>query len=228
MFDISPTCASISYLGIFLIKKGMKVTLAKEFGSSPRDSLVVAKGKSCCSLYKTHMKVHRDELFAVEDSSSPNLWHKRLGHMSEKGLQILAKKSLIPVDKGKALTPCEHCLFGKQHRVSFATSSQKKSTILERVYSDVCGPIEVPTLGGNRYFVTFVDDASMKVWVYLLKTKDQVFDIFQQFHAMVEREIVKQLKCLRIDNGGEYTVKKFRSFCSEHGIRHEKTMPGTP
>jgi hypothetical protein len=104
-----------------------------------------------------------------------------------KGLQILAKMSLIPVDKGKALTPCEHCLFGKQHRVSFATSSQNKSTVLERVYSDVCGPIEVPTLGGNRYFVTFIDDASRKVWVYLLKTKDQVFDIFQQFHAMVER-----------------------------------------
>jgi transposase InsO family protein len=90
---------------------------------------------------------------------------------------------------------------------------------MERVYSNVCGPIEVPTLGGNRYFVTFIDDASRKVWVYLLKTKDQVFDIFQQFHAMVERETGKQFKCIRTDNEGEYTVKKFRSFCLEHGIR---------
>jgi transposase InsO family protein len=214
--------------GNILDKEGYESYFGKGIWKLTKGSLVVAKGKSCCSLYKTHMKVHRDELFTVEDSSSPNLWHRRLGHMSEKGLQILAKKSLIPVDKGKALTSCEHCLFGKQHRVSFATSSQKKSTILERVYSDVCGPIEVPTLGGNRYFVTFIDDASRKVWVYLLKTKDQVFDIFQQFHAMVERETGKQLKCLRTDNGGEYTTKKFRSFCSEHGIRHEKTVPGTP
>jgi hypothetical protein len=52
---------------------------------------VVAKGKSCCLLYKTHMKVHRDELFAVEDSSSPNLWHRRLGHMSEKRVADFGK-----------------------------------------------------------------------------------------------------------------------------------------
>ena len=39
--------------------------------------------------------------------------------MSEKGLQILAKKSLIPFAKGMSLNPCDFCFFGKQHRVSF-------------------------------------------------------------------------------------------------------------
>lgn len=37
----------------------------------------------------------------------------------------------------------------------------------------------------NKYF--FIDDASCKVWVYLLKSNDYVFQPFQQFHAMVER-----------------------------------------
>ena len=45
---------------------------------------------------------------------------------------------------------------------------------------------------------------------------------------MVEREKEKPLKCLRSDNGGEYTSNEFKSYCSEKGIRHEKTAPGTP
>ena len=36
------------------------------------------------------------------------------------------------------------------------------------------------------------------------------------------------MKCLRSDNGGEYTSNEFKSYCSEKGIRHEKTVPCTP
>ena len=43
------------------------------------------------------------------------------------------------------------------------------------------------------------------VTVYLLKAKNQVYQFFQKFHALVERETGKFLKCLRTDNGGEYT-----------------------
>ena len=148
--------------------------------------------------------------------------------MSEKGLQILGKKSLIPFAKGTSLNPCDFCLFGKQHRVSFNIPSARKPNVLYLVYSDVCGPIDVETLGGNKYFFTFIDDASRKMWVYVLKTKDQVFEHFKKFHAMAEREKGKPLKCLRTDNRGEYTSNKFKSYCSEKSIRHEKTVPGTP
>ena len=36
------------------------------------------------------------------------------------------------------------------------------------------------------------------------------------------------MKFFRTDNGGEYISPKFRYYCSKHGIRHEKTVPGTP
>ena len=95
------------------------------------------------------------------------------------------------------------------------------------VYSDVYGPIEVETLGGSRYFVMFIDDASRKMWVYFLKRKDWIFQYFKRFHTMVERETGKSLKCLRSGNGGEYIFHEFKNYCSEHGIRHEKTVIGT-
>ena len=130
--------------------------------------------------------------------------------MSEKGLQLLAKQSLIPMAKDKSSNPCDHCLFGKQPRVSFQKNSTRKLEKLESVYYDVCGPMEVDSLGGNKYFVTFIDDASRKTWEYLLHTKSQVFQYFQKFHAMVERKMGNPLKLLRTDNGGEYISREFK------------------
>ena len=172
------------------------------------------------------MKVCGGQLNAVDDDTSPDLWHKRLAHMSKKGLQLLAKQSLIPVTKYKPSNPCDYCLFGKQHRVSFQKNSTRKK--LELVYSDVCGPMEVNSLGGNKYFVTFIDDASRKTWVYLLHIKSQVFQHFQKFHAMVDREIGNPLKRLRTNNGGEYFSREFKEYCYKHGIRHVKMIPSTP
>ena len=173
-------------------------------------------------------KVCGGQLNAINDDTSPDLWHKQLGHMREKGLQLLAKQSLILMAKDKSSNPCDYCLFGKQHRVSFQKNSTLKLEKLELVYSDVCRHMEVYSLSGNKYFVTFIDDASRKTWVYLLHTKGQVFQYFHKSHAMVERETGNPLKRLRTNNGGEYISREFKGYFSKHGIRHEKTIPGTP
>ena len=81
--------------------------------------------------------------------------------------------------------------------------------------------MEVDSLDGNKYFVTFIDDASRKTWVYLLHIKGQVFQYFQKFHAMVEIEMGNPLKRLRTDNGGEYISREFKEYCSKHGIRED-------
>jgi hypothetical protein len=77
------------------------------------------------------------EVNAVE-SNSTDLWHLRLGHMSEKRLQILAKKDCVQSD-GTSLKSCTHCLAGKQHRISFKRSpTTKKSNVLDLVHTDLC------------------------------------------------------------------------------------------
>ena len=149
--------------------------------------------------------------------------------MSERGLKILVGKNLLPGLKSHELNFCEHCIYGKQQRVSFMRGfHERKTHILELVYSDVCGPINVKSLGGASYFVTFIDDASKKVWAYPMKNKGEVFEIFQKFHVVVERETNKLLKCLRTNNGGEYCSNAFKNYCNRFGIKHQKTVPGTP
>ena len=170
--------------GIALDKEGFHNYFNNGSWKLTKGTMVIARGEVCCMLYKNQGKICKNWL-NVAAASSLSLWHRRLGHMSEKGLQILAKNNSIPFDKGTLLDPCDYCLLGKQHRVSFNSKSIKKSEILELVYYDVYGPIEVESLGGYKYFVTFIDDALKKTWVYLLKSK---YQNFQEFHAMVEEK----------------------------------------
>ena len=104
----------------------------------------------------------------------------------------------------------------------------ERKKVLELVHSDVFGPVNIKSLGGASYFVTFIDDASRKVWAYPMKNKSEEFGIFQKFHVTVERESNKLLKCLRTDNGGEYCSNAFKEYCNRFGIKHEKTVSGTP
>lgn len=66
------------------------------------------------------------------------------------------------------------------------------------------------------------------MWVYVLKTKDQVFEKFREWKAQTEKASGRKLKTLRTDNGGEFTSKEFESYLKKEGVRHELTIPGNP
>ena len=104
----------------------------------------------------------------AERDSSIELWHKRLGHMSEKGLHSLARKDFLPELKGMTLRPYVDCLAGKQHMIAFCTSTvpHHAKNILDLVHTDVCSMTK-SSLSGALYFVTFIDDHSRKVFACL-------------------------------------------------------------
>jgi transposase InsO family protein len=140
------------------------------------------------------------------------MWHRKLGHMSERGLKILSERNLLHGLKSVNLPFCEHCVTSKQHRLKFGRSTARSKCILELVLSDVWES-PVSSLGGAKYFVSFIDDYSRRLWVFPIKKKSDVFAVFKAFKARVELESEKRIKCLRTDNGGEYTDGDFLSFC---------------
>ena len=83
-------------------------------------------------------------------------------------------------------------------------------------------------LSGAKYFVTFIDDNSRKTWIYFLKTKDEVFERFKEFKALVENLTGKWIKKLRLDNGGEYIDKDFTGFYAKEGITRDWITPYNP
>uniref|UniRef100_A0A2N9IPG8 Integrase catalytic domain-containing protein n=1 Tax=Fagus sylvatica TaxID=28930 RepID=A0A2N9IPG8_FAGSY len=192
-----------------------------------KGAMVVARGKKTGTLYMTTSP--RDTIAVAEAGTDTNLWHRRLGHMSEKGMKVLLSKGKLPNLKSVEFDMCESCILGKQKKVSFLKGGRTpKSKKLELVHTDLWGPSPIASLGGSRYYVTFIDDSSRKVWVYFLKNKSEVFETFKKWRAMVETETDLKLKCLRSDNGGEYINGGFKEFCAANGIRMEKTIPRTP
>lgn len=124
---------------------------------------------------------------------------------------------------------CHDCLNGKQTRLPFpAHTVWRASKPLELIHSDICGPITPISTGKKQYFISFIDDFSRKAWVYFLTMKSEAFEYFKIFKRLVETETEMQIKCVRTNNGGEYTSTAFMKFCTEHGIKRQLTNAYTP
>ena len=149
-----------------------------------KGSMLIVKGSKKGTLYYLHCKALPGKFVAVaEVHSQMELWHKRLGHMSEIGLQVLSSLGRFDV-KGPGLDFCNDCIYGKQVKFSYSSGVSKRSHALDLVHSDVC-TMPVSSLGGARYFLSFNDDFSRKTRVYVLKNKSDVFDALKKFHAYV-------------------------------------------
>ncbi|KAL4383277.1 hypothetical protein GQ457_15G009090 [Hibiscus cannabinus] len=166
---------------------------------------------------------------AIKDDSW--LWHLRYGHLGFSGLKLLSKAKMVnglpEINPPNQL--CEACIKGKQHRQSFEVGkSWRARRPLEIVHTDIAGPFDIPSLGGNMYYLTFIDDYSRKCWVYVLKEKSEALAKFKEFKAMAEKQSDQFIKILRSDRGSEYTKNLFEDFCKEHGIIHQLTVRYTP
>ena len=89
------------------------------------------------------------------------------------------------------------------HQLSFNKFDFVASKPLELVHSDVWGPASVISINDFRYYLVLIDEYSKFTWVYLLKNKSNVFDIFKYFKAYVENQLNISLKVLRTNGGGE-------------------------
>lgn len=114
----------------------------------------------------------------------------------------------------------------KQTRRHFPNQANYRATRkLELVHADLCGPISSVTPGGSQYFLLLVDDYSRRMWVFLLKRKDEAFYAFNKFKVLVENGNEDKVKTLRTDRGGEFMSKELLSYCEDMGITRQFTTP---
>lgn len=197
---------------------------------------VVATGSKIGNIYylncsEVHEAAHAATI-CLGSNTKEEIWHRHFGHLGAKNLQKLVRDQLVTgldYDVTKDTNFCEPCLDGKHHRSSFPKSGGRRDTqLLGIVHSDVCGRIEAKSLGGAEYFVTFIDDESRFVCIYVLKHKRDVFERFMEWKTMAEKSTGHNVKTLRTDNGEEYTSREFEDYLKKEGIQHEYTVPKTP
>lgn len=160
---------------------------------------------------------------------STRRWHSRLAHMSQSSMDILVRRGLLKKEEIKSMGFCEACAMGKSHKQSFPKANHTTKGILDYVHSDLWGsPNVTPSLFGCKYFLTFIDDYSRRVWIYFLKTKDEAFQKFEEWKILVENQTQKKLKCLRTDNGLEFCNNLFDKACRDSRVKRHKTCQYTP
>ena len=221
-----------------LISEGLKIEFG-EFGCVMRNKLgnVIATATRDKNLFRLDCLAIRGNEKAnaakLEHGGVLALWHRRLGHLNLPSVQNL-ETLVTGMDLNKeALNPphpvCKGCIEGKQHRIPFPKEGGTRSSeILGLVHTDVCGPMKTTSMGGARYFVTFIDDKTRRISVYFLKTKGECFKKFKHYMALAEKQTGKDLKVLRSDNGGEFVSKNFGTFLGENGIARQTSTPYTP
>lgn len=206
-----------------------------------RNGKLLAVGEMQGKLYM--LKIVSDEHINIaKDEIDIHLWHNRFGHLGMDNVEKLMKDKMVEGMKCSTKvgrkSVCEPCIMGKQHRVPYSKGSATRATRpFEVVHSDVCGPMSVDSLGGSKYFITFIDDYSRYTHVYFIKHKHEVMDKFKEFVNFTTNVTGKQMKTLvtenlvktlRSDNGGEYCSKKFDAYMKEKGIVHQTTVPYSP
>ena len=96
-----------------------------------------------------------------------------------------------------------------------------------KVHSDVCGPLQTQSIGGAKYFFTFIDDYTRCCAVYFMKYKSEVLENFKEFEVTTT-DAGRTIGTLRTDNGGQYLSSAFQNYLKEKGIRRELTVPHSP
>ena len=182
-------------------------------------------------LYKLNSEPEASCCFGSTDvkDNSLSMWHLRFGHLGYDNLKLLDNKSLVVgllLDQNKAFDrQCEGCAFGKQHRNPFPKKSEHESSqLLELIHTDVCRPMPIDSVGGYRYFATFIDDYSNYTTVYIIKHKSEMLQKFKEYVDMAENFT----GLVRSDNAQEYVSESFKNYCNSRGIMRDDTVPYTP
>ncbi|KAL8096063.1 hypothetical protein AgCh_037136 [Apium graveolens] len=187
--------------------------------------IIRMKGKS----FSLNPLEEEQSAFTIKENIT-EVWHKRLGHYYHKGLLQMKSKLMaedIP-DFEDRISNCDACQFGKLVRKPFPKVSGRATRKLQLIHTDVCGPQRTPSLKGSLYYVIFIDDFTRMCWIFFLKFKSEVAQVFWKFKARVENESGCKIQIVRSDNGKEYTSNEFNQFCESAGIEHQLTAPYTP
>lgn len=128
-------------------------------------------------------------------------WHQRLGHPHSQLFQTMLSKYRLPISNKTFDFHCNSCSIGKSSKLNLLSSDYKSSHVLDLIFCDVWGPAPVTSFDGHTYFLLCVDHFSKFMWLFPLKRKSDVFDVFTRFVTMAERQFSTKLKTVQTDWG---------------------------
>jgi hypothetical protein len=130
-------------------------------------------------------------------------WHQSLGHPNSQKLQSLVCNNLLSTSSNN-VSPCSSCILGKISHLSLASVEHTSTTPFQIIHSDVWGPAPMLSSMGHHFFMLFIDDFTHFTWIYFLKYKSDVYEIYLNFKKLVERQFKTKIQAFHSNCGGEY------------------------
>lgn len=140
----------------------------------------------------------------------------------------LRKEIIVTENDIDKIINCEECIKGKFNRLNLKVrDGYKVDCLLGQVHSDLC---QLPSTSreGYKHVMSFIDEYSHYSTIYFLKLKSSALESFKKYVSMSEKETGEKLKCIRSDNGGEYTSQSWIYFCEMKGINHSMGPAHSP
>ena len=134
------------------------------------------------------MTVHGNNVgikHGVINEKSSMLWHWRLCHISIDRIKRLVNDGVLQALDFTDFGTCVDCIKGKQTNKS-KKGSRRTSHVLEIIHTDISCPYDA-CLNGHIYFITFIDDYTRYMYLYLLYDKSEALDAFKVYKAEVEK-----------------------------------------
>ena len=127
--------------------------------------------------------------------------HQCFGHPGDSAMQHLRQRynKLIPHKPEKF--HCPSCILSKSVHHTEKSTHKRTSKPFELIYSDLSGKFSVDSLGGKRYYITFIDDYSRYAWIYLLRNKNDAYQVIHDFVVYIKNQFNVTINTLFSDNG---------------------------
>ena len=208
-----------------LLKMGFALQLSDEGGRISKNGIQIPIVK------QDRLFVLQQKVSCLMAHSKNKLIHRRLGHLGSQSLSYLlnpTNNQLADYDFPKEEIDCVPCAIANLKVRKFGKREDTRTqTVLELVYTDVCGPFN-PTIHGERYYITFTDDFTRYLKIFLLQTKDQSFSMFTRYKSYAENLHKTKILKIHSDQGGEFINKNWTDFCNKEGVQISFSPRKTP
>jgi len=168
----------------------------------------------------------KDQANMTLDKVKLTTLHDMLGHAGEYASRLTANYYSWKTT-GK-LSRCESCGLSKARQSPIPNKVIARSKIPgERLFIDISS-VKSKSLGGLKFWLLIIDDATDFCWSFFLKKKGDLSKIVRELINDLKAKIQKTVKYIRCDNAGENKSLEKDAKRDGLGIQFEWTAQGTP
>ncbi|GJX36047.1 retrovirus-related pol polyprotein from transposon TNT 1-94, partial [Tanacetum coccineum] len=199
------------------------------------DGVELIKGSRCSNLYTISVEdMIKSSLICLLSKAFKNkswLWHRRLNHLNFGTINDLARKDLLrglPRLKFEKDHFCSACQLGKSKKHTHSPKTENTNLeVLNTLHMDLCGPMQVQTINGNKYILVIVDDYSRFTWFKFSRSKDETLEFVINFLKQIQVGLNKTVRYIHTDNGTEFVNQIMTKYYESVSIFHQKLVPRT-